>query len=215
MLTTNQRVQAGGLSGALRVTELAPPSQPVSNPFVSLALKVYPTPENERNIAGYGGKGDQTSSHRLSSPSPFPKCGLRSPTPPPGAPHSRVGRREGLHAEGESEDSRWGMRVQPYLPGRGGAAGSPSSPGPRPPAPPLLPSCPDGPGPLSPPPQHVAAEVVPGQGPWVLADYSCPVFTRPGQPLGPLGHPQPVPRGSGRARLPSPGRQGALSWGAR
>lgn len=215
VLTTNKPVQAGGLSGVLRVTELAPPSQPVSKPFVFLSLKVYHAPEDERNIAGCGGRerGERRSNLQLPSlfASPFPKCGLRSRTPPQ-APRIPGWKERGAARGGRRAKTHSELCVfSPTCPGRGGAARPPSTPDP---GLQLLRSsrAAGGPGPLSPPPQHVAGEVVPGQGLWVLTDYPCPVCTRPGQPLGPLGHPQPVPRGSGRTRLPSPGRQGALNW---
>ena len=48
---------------------------------------------------------------------------------------------------------------------------------------------------------------------WQVIPVQCQCL---GQPRGPLGHPQPAPRGSGSTRLPEPpARQGALNRGSR
>lgn len=65
-------------------------------------------------------------------------------------------------------------------------------------------------------PSTSLGEAAPGLGLWVLTGYSYPVSECLGQPRGPLGHPQPAPRGSGSPRLPEPpARQGALNRGSR
>lgn len=120
------------------------------------ALKVYRTPENERNSAGYGGGGGRGIKSPVTvslRPHPSQSVGYSPPPPPAGAPHSRW-KEQGAARGGRREDSQWGVRVQPYRERRGRPVTS--TPGPRPPAPPLFPSCPGGPGPLSPPPQRVA-----------------------------------------------------------
>lgn len=165
------------------------------------------------------GEGRGSKLQSLSSPPLPPKVWALPPTPrAPSIPGWGGGR--GRTRREESADSQQGIRVQPNWPRERRGRPGPTArwdPGLQPlPAlseqPPVVLGFPR----RRPCPGTPQGKAAPGLGLWVLAGYSCPVSERPGQPRGPLGHPQPAPRGSGRARVPEPpARQGALSRGSR